>query len=816
MVDSMSQVTSELFADETGGQRATAGVPRRSPNPSLPRKMSLTLPPSYREPLAIAMLVALAVVTVLSWGGPEQLLAQGDQFPVALLNPEKRLPAAFTLWNSTWTGGGDLHYDAGLVLLSIVAWLPRTIGVSAAVLQRAEFALLLIGMLLSMYALPAKLGITSRKLPRALASVAYAYSLALTAQVADILMYLVFLLVVLLPVLYSHALFSSRHHFAARVAVFALASTLFAYVFANPPQVVVATVQIAVLCALITFQRGFRGVPASRIAVILAATVLINIWWIVPAVITTFDPTLQFVAPTSVLTWSWTQVESSFLHVWQATPLWGWPHPEYYPWATFYDSRAAQILLLWPLVVAAAAILLNGHRPRRLAASPRLWLVASLVTAFMVKGLHPPLTSANLWLYDHVPGFFLFREPETKFAEPLDFSTAMLLAIVLCRVWSVLAVRHAVWKAAPLAIAVLLGVLAVPSYTGLVTADASARIAPFRVTIPTYWWQAAAYVNGLPSGGLALLPNDDFYAMPYTWGMYAADLLPEELFNRPVYYLSDTPQGYLTASFRLQGIESQLIDALRAGRPDELPSTLGSQGVRYVLLRRDIDAATQIPDRHIISPTTLAEQLRGTPGITLERTFGELNLYAIDPALVREPLYAVAAADTRPGAQSNPSDALASAMRQSVLVSSGPPSCLTAQEGSAAPQIDVLSHDMNGYTVRVTAQAPSLLVLNQSYNQGWSARMVSPLAPNGVGCASGDLAHVVAAGFANGWWTPGPGTYLVRIAFRKQWLVDAAGAISLTAIVTAAGVIIGTISSLAWRWWQMKSRRRSRMSDATL
>ena len=34
--------------------------------------------------------------------------------------------------------------------------------------------------------------------------------------------------------------------------------------------------------------------------------------------------------------------------------------------------------------------------------------------AFVGKGLNPPLRGVNVWMYDHVPGMFLLREPMGK------------------------------------------------------------------------------------------------------------------------------------------------------------------------------------------------------------------------------------------------------------------------------------------------------------------------------------------------------------------------------------------------------------------
>ncbi|MGI8551704.1 MAG: hypothetical protein ACR2PL_13100 [Dehalococcoidia bacterium] len=751
--------------------------------------------------LALACLVLLAVTTVAFWGGPNDLIAQGDQFPVTLLNPGKRLPKALALWNTTWSGGGELHYDAGLVLLSIVAWLPRTLGVSPALLQRVEFALIISGILLSAYSLPYELRITSLVVPRLLGSIGYTFSLALTSHVVDLLTYLVFLLVTGVPVVYAQALRSTGLRFARNAVLVGMFMLLFAFVFLNPPQTVVAGVQIIAICFLITVRHFGRDVPISKIIWVMIVTALINIWWLVPAYVTTFDASLQMVAPTDVVAWSWTQTQSSILNVWQSTPLWGWPHREYYPWAVYFDSTIVQVLLLWPLFVVLLAALLGRKHVSLSADALWLWIIVTLVAIFLVKGLHPPLGDANLWLYRHVPGFFLFREPENKFSEPLDFAVAMLLVSVLCRLRHRRAYGRLVWPGAAWIVALALGVLALPTVTGAVTAGATERIAPLRVTIPTYWWDAAAFVNTLPGeAGIAVLPNDDFYAMPYTWGLYVADQLPQELFNRPVFYLYDTPQGYVTAAIRLERLEERLTSDLHAGRTDDLAAALGSQGVRYVLLRRDIDASPTFPGRHIVPPAVLADQLGRTPGLTVIRTFGQLDLYEIAPSLVRDPLYIVSSVRTQTHDPSDVASVLETTKRNIVTVSSPVPPCSPTPSGAAtSPSLEILQRGLDSYSVRVTIyQAPALLVLNQSYHPDWSARLDGVKSPNSTDCTGATLPHVVAAGFANAWWLTRPGTNIVRISFGKQRVFGVAEAIS-GATIAAAGFILLAPAVRYWR-----------------
>ena len=62
--------------------------------------------------------------------------------------------------------------------------------------------------------------------------------------------------------------------------------------------------------------------------------------------------------------------------------------------------------------------------------------------------------------------------------------------------------------------------------TGAIAPDHRPVLPSTHVSVPAYWTAMASYLNGsAPPGNLLVLPEDDFYQMPYTWGYYGADAL---------------------------------------------------------------------------------------------------------------------------------------------------------------------------------------------------------------------------------------------------------------------------------------------------
>jgi arabinofuranan 3-O-arabinosyltransferase len=728
-----------------------------------------------RQYVAQITLVVLAVLTVSAWGPPSALLASGDIFPTTQLNPSKWLPAGLRVWNTAFTGGGDLHYGSGLALLSAEAWLPRQLGVSAALVQRAELAVLLAVTLVSMYALIPELGISTQPLPRTLGSIAYAYSLGLIVGIPNTLDFVAFCLPVLLPLLYVRVLHARGAQTTRRIAVLAIASQLLAIAFNNPPLALVSVLQSALVATVLLIRYQRRPHVVFRTVVALVAVAALSTWWLIPAYVTSFNASVQITTATNVTSWSWTHVRASLLNVWRFTASWAWRLPSVFPWSAFYNPRWLQILLLWPLGVVMVSMLVAFRRRR---GDLLVWVSVAILTAWLMKGLHPPLSATNLWLYQHVPGFFLFREPSNKFSQFLAFSCALLLVTVVTspnerrvRVLSLMAGF------------VLVATLAVPAITGSVTADDPVRLAPVRVTIPSDWWRMATYINGLPTnGGVALLPDDDYYQMPYRWGFYGDDLLGEELFDRPVFYLYDTPQGYSSAAGSLGDLDAQLIQQLKKNDDSALAPTLGAQNVRYVLLRRDVKSVMQ--GRQYVPPERLAVLLAANPDMRLVRTIGSLDLYEITSALVHAGIYAVAPEQTVPVPAAAISDVATASRHEMVTVNTSNGACTSpavSAPGTANVHVALRARHWDGYTLEITgARGPVLLVLNQSNNSGWVAAVQSGVVS---GCP---ISHVVVDGFANGWWIDAPGPTTIRLTFVPQRLADDAALLSLVTLILCA------------------------------
>jgi hypothetical protein len=160
------------------------------------------------------------------------------------------------------------------------------------------------------------------------------------------------------------------------VLLFALASVLIGPVFANPAlaALVLAWLGVSVVLALAVHGRPALRRCAGFVARAMPFALLFNVWWLVPAVQTitgdVFDE--RFAAP-GVDDWSWTHARAGLTNVLGLTSSWGWPRPEYFPFAEDLERAPLGWLQYMPAVAGALGVLLAGTAgsPRR--SRPPAW-----------------------------------------------------------------------------------------------------------------------------------------------------------------------------------------------------------------------------------------------------------------------------------------------------------------------------------------------------------------------------------------------------------------------------------------------------------
>jgi arabinofuranan 3-O-arabinosyltransferase len=381
------------------------------------------------------------------------------------------------------------------------------------------------------------------------------------------------------------------------------------YVMLNPPLIVLCllTAAIAPLFAAALGARtvGMLGL-LRRHCVTGGVLALGAVWWLVPAYLALTGARAGDAvrAQTDVLAWSWTHRNSSLANVLRLRAHWAFPD-------SFYVGTAGSLgefpwnVVLWALPVAAVAALWASayKRPVRVLVG----VVVALV--FVSKGVHAPFSAVNVWMFEYLPGMYLFREPFSKFGMFLALFMAVLAAMTAEGLYDKLKAHNVFAGGAWMVFPLLPLLVSFPIFTG------SLANANEQVSVPDDWFAAADHVNSSTMRGRVLvLPLADFYQMPTTWGYYGIDTLPRQLITRPV--VQRIPESYIGDRPQYDALMRATERALAGNDMQRAASLLDALGISHVVLRHDYDLASTIRvPRLKITSVALTAVLPGIPGL---------------------------------------------------------------------------------------------------------------------------------------------------------------------------------------------------------
>lgn len=410
----------------------------------------------------------------------------------------------------------------------------------------------------------------------------------------------------------------------------ALAVLPMSFLSFNPPMLTVALAWTALGAPLlIGLTLGWRAAARALGYGLRAAPWVIglNLFWLVPfAQAFTGGGGAVATAQTDATAWAWSQAQNFVPNVLTLSANWAWTKPQYLPFAPALDRPSwIWVRYLLPMAVFAAPLLVRPRKRR-----PALvLLLAVLVFTLLAKGLQPPFSGFNLFLYQHAPGFWLFREPMSKLGQLIVLFDAVLLALAIeglqVRLPAMSASVRPVARTAAASIAVLILAWPYPLITGAVIPDVRPLQPSAHVRVPAYWRATAKAIDADPRPGKVLvLPLDDYYQMPTTWGFFGVDSIAGLLLRHPV--VQRHPDGYFGDAPGFAAQVDATERALVAGDLDAVPNLLASMGVSTVIVRHDL--RRDQPGRTFADDRVLAKAVARTPGLRQARD-GTLEVWKV-------------------------------------------------------------------------------------------------------------------------------------------------------------------------------------------
>ena len=594
---------------------------RRTPTPA----PSAWTPPSRSAArIGYGVPVLAAILATLTWFSPGRFIASGDISPFIRDNLAGELT---DLWNHQITGAGSASYSITQLVEVLILGATRLIGLPDPVAQLLLYAAVTAAAAFGTAYLAAVW--TDRPWPIAAAGLVGVFNAYVLVNIPNLLPLLAIALIGVLVGLVLRA--------AAGVPVaavrFAVLTLPVSYLAQNPPLVaVVALCVVGAWVGATALTAPGGSARAGRLLLRAAPLVLlVNLFWLVPYVITLVTGSgLTFTAQTDVGAWAWTQVRSGLGNVVSLNTHWGWDDPNYFPYAAAMDGGLAGAQR-WVLpALAWAGLLVAGRGSRR----RRLWTLAvvGLMLVWLAKGLHPPLGAVNGWLYAHVPGMWLLRDPMSKLGAVLVLLYAIGVSqLVYAAAGRLRAVESRQWRRAGrvLLVAATVGAVAYPwpLYTGAVVPGARGYLPADRVSVPDDWRSITDFVNerGGP-GKVVVLPLDPYYQVTTDWGYHGVDAVPAQLLTAPV--LRTLPGGYFTETAGAEALLAGVQTALLTGDTAGVPGRLRALGASTVIVRHDLVATPDLPAP--ADSRQIAAALARTPGVGLAAYNAVADVYRVD------------------------------------------------------------------------------------------------------------------------------------------------------------------------------------------
>ena len=585
----------------------------------------------------LAIVGLAAAIAAQTWFDPGRLLAGGDVSPVVGTAWLGRLFAPWS-WSGSDLGGPAANETKAP--LAAVYWLVHALRGSPALAEDIWYTALFAGAAAACYLLLRALHIGPAG--STLGALAYVFNAHVVAIGTQPLFLAAMVLLAGLPAVVLTTA-SGRWELRRGVLLLGASAPFLGYVSQNPPLVFMIGVLLASMPLLVGWLDGRAAARRALRTLALSAPLLALAcsYWLVPTLLQ-----LKIEATSALATqssWTWTEGRATLANGFWLNNDWGWKFAAYFPYASAYD-KFPLLILKFLLPIAAFGFLALARFPGAIglpARRARLGIAASATALFLVllsTGTRLPGALVFNSLYQ-LPLGWLLREPG-RFLILGGLACSVLLALTTEAACERLnsfepgAVRR--WRSALHSQGLRLAAVSAagaavlapgfPLMTGAVAPDHRPLLPSIHVSVPAYWTAMASYLNGsAPPGNLLVLPEDDFYQMPYTWGYYGADTFITNLITRNV--ADPVAQGYAPAPPELTGAIHLVQQELLAHDWSSVRRTLAAIGTPLLLVRGDVNAA--FPRRHITPPAALDRALREDQGMRLVHRVGKLELFAL-------------------------------------------------------------------------------------------------------------------------------------------------------------------------------------------
>lgn len=381
--------------------------------------------------LYISLLLLIAIVVVHNWYKYSLPIGYGDEY--WLVDPALFFKQLIYLWSTHYYTTGWLNYNIPQLFPITFFWVAlRGLGLSRFITQYIWFVLINFLPGLSCFLLieyiSKKYSTSANKLyfSSFVGSLFYSYNLVLVQLLPYQPHFKPALIGAPLVLLFTFKYLESRETLKYAVCL-ALTSLIFAESNINIAYTIPVYFLI-VLALVYNVIKHHSNLLKNSLFLLLSVFLifLVNLWWIFPYMLT-FTSTISTIQESAKL-WQTTNTRDT-IDYFRLIGFWGWeagtPNYDYFPFHATYEN-----LIFLPISFCFFLLALLGviFRPNKYT---KFFFVLLTLGIFLAKGENGPLAGIFLFMFTHLPLFWVFRDPFSKFSPYLILSVGVLMGISL-------------------------------------------------------------------------------------------------------------------------------------------------------------------------------------------------------------------------------------------------------------------------------------------------------------------------------------------------------------------------------------------------
>lgn len=407
-----------------------------------------------------------------------------------------------------------------------------------------------------------------------------------------------------------------------------------------------------------------------------------------------------------------------------------------------------------------------------------------VVLILFALGGAEPFGAVYLFAYNHIPLFFIFRNP-ARFTAYLALFYSLLTSISLVCIIQLIRQKinkNFLRKALILVIVLFVLLLGVINSQPLLSGNMDGALKS--ADLPQSYCELRNYLlDQKNSGNMLVLPMPGWLS-DFTWDKDLNGVV------NPIRDVSPLPiiyDEYNEANLNLlqKRVANQLCSNQINYTETSLTNLLRILNIRYVLVQND-----QLNPIIGMSPgtnTLILEQIKNNlnhyPYVYLQKSFGDLDLYEVNETIFLPSIFVsfnpiLVNGSIEQNLEMTPERNLVSFLTSQI-------SAMQTQliknynaaniQFNSDPLLNFQQINPTKYVVHVNASIPFFLIFSQSYNTGWVATIGGQKLP--------DQSHLIGNYFANSWYINKTGSYTITLEFTPQNLFFTGIAISVITLI---------------------------------